>query len=228
MNDANKDAVDVERFTEDIEQVAAKLSSNEEQIVMRRINYVKQRLVELYKRNLVKINHSVLELICAKHFIKYGYDVDVERQLNDVLICDVYASKGDNVFIVEIETGFVPPEHALDPVTYTAARVASKIARYSAFAGKFALATPVLSLLPVQELFLKPPRYRNKEEVARVKALCDRYYSNPPISMEEIKNSRLHSIMIINADDARVIEIEPETYVESIKASIDRVGIKFY
>jgi len=220
--------VDIERFAEDIEHVAARLSSNEEQLILKKINYVKHRLIELYKRNLVKINHSVLELICAKYLIKYGYDVDVERQLNDVLICDVYASKGDNVFIVEIETGFVPPDHALDPIAYSAARVASKIARYSAFAGKFALATPVLSLLPVQGLFLKPPRYRNKEEIASVKALCDRYYSNPPISMEEIKNARLHSIMIINVDDTRVIEIDPDSYVESIRSSIDSMGIKLY
>ncbi|MCS7140768.1 MAG: hypothetical protein NZ888_01100 [Candidatus Nitrosocaldus sp.] len=219
--------MDVERFTEDINQIAMKLSSNEDQLVMKRVNYVKQRLVDLYRRNLVKINHSVLELICAKHLIKYGYDVDVERQLNDILICDVYASKGDNVFIVEIETGFVPPEHALDPIAYSAARVASKIARYSAFAGKFALATPALSLLPVQEIFLKPPRYRSRDEVARVKALCDRYYSNPPISVEEIKGARLHSIMVIDADDARVVEVDPETYLESIRANLHGVGIKF-
>ncbi len=220
--------MDLERFTEDIEHVAAKLSNNEEQPVLKRINYVKQRLIELYKRNLVKINHSVLELICAKHLIKYGYDVDVERQLNDVLICDIYASKGDNVFIVEIETGFVPPEHALDPIAYSAARVASKISRYSAFAGKFALATPLLSILPVQELFLKPPRYRSKDDIAKVKALCDRYYSNPPIGMEEIKNARLHSIMLINADDARVVEVDPDTYVEGIRTSTANIGIRFY
>ncbi|MEM4443590.1 MAG: hypothetical protein QW593_05050, partial [Candidatus Nitrosocaldus sp.] len=126
------------------------------------------------------------------------------------------------------ETGFVPPEHALDPMAYSAARVASKIARYSAFAGKFALATPALSILPVQELFLKPPRYRSKDDIGKVKALCDRYYSNPPISMEEIKNARLHSIMIINADAIRVVEMDPDTYVESIRTSMDGIGIKFY
>ena len=56
-------------------------------------------------RNLVKINHSAMELVCAKHLIRYGYKVDVEKQLTDILICDVYAEKGDGAAIVEIETG---------------------------------------------------------------------------------------------------------------------------
>lgn len=215
--------MNVERFAYDIDQVVSKVTVNENESIIRRVNYVRNRLIELYKRNIVKINHSVLEVICAKHLIRYGYDVDVERQLNDILVCDLYATKGDNILVVEIETGFVPPEHALDPLTYTSARVASKIARYSAFADKFALATPVLSILPIQRIFLKPPRYRGSEEIARVKALCDRYYSNPPIKFEEIKNARLHSILVIDTDDATVKEMDPEAYIELVK-DIEALG----
>lgn len=219
--------MNVERFVYDINQIVSKITVNESESVIKRINYVRNRLIELYKRNIVKINHSILEVVCAKHFIKYGYDVDVERQLNDILVCDLYATKGDNILIAEIETGFVPPEHALDPLTYTSARVASKIARYSAFADKFALATPVLSILPIQSIFLKPPRHRSNDEIARVKALCDRYYSNPPIKVEEIKNARLHSVLVINADDAIVKEMDPEAYVELVK-SIESIGYNNY
>ena len=54
-----------------------------------------------------------MELVCAKHLIEFGYTVDVEDWF-DILVCDVFASKGDGEAIVEIETGFIPPEHALD------------------------------------------------------------------------------------------------------------------
>ena len=56
-----------------------------------------------------------MELVCARHLIKYGYAVDVER-LNEILICDLYATKGEGEAIVEIETGFIPPEHAGSPI----------------------------------------------------------------------------------------------------------------
>ena len=47
--------------------------------------------------------------------------------MTDILVCDVFATKGDGEAIVEIETGFTPPEHALDPTSYYVARIASKI-----------------------------------------------------------------------------------------------------
>jgi len=129
----------------------------------------------------------------------------------------VYAKKGDGSFIVEIETGFTPPEHALDPLAYYVSRIASKISRYSQFASKFALATPPVSILPIPEIFLNPPRNRKAAEIKRVKELCDKYYKNPPISVDEIQNARLHAIYIINIDDANVNELDPEAYQELIK-----------
>ncbi|MFQ5940826.1 MAG: hypothetical protein ACE5KA_03915 [Nitrososphaerales archaeon] len=204
--------MDLEKFTRDVNEVAFKSCVNEDQLVLQRVNFVKQRLIDLYKRNLVKINHSVMEIVCAKQLIKYGYDVDVERQLSDTLVCDVHATKGDGSFVVEIETGFTPPEHALDPLTYYIARIASKIARYSPFASKFALATPLASILPIPEIFLKPPKYRKSAEVNRVKELCDKYYKNPPLDIKAIINARLHSIYLINIDDAKITELDPDTY----------------
>jgi hypothetical protein len=162
----------------------------------------------------VKINHSVLEMVCAKHLIKAGYCVEVEYQLNDWLTCDLYAVKGEGRLILEIETGFTPPEHALDPYTYNKARTASKIARYSSYADKFVLGTTPTNILPIPPVFLKPPKYRRVSEVKEVKTLCDAYYRNPPVSCEEIKNSRLHAIYIIDVDKGTVREIDPEIYVE--------------
>jgi hypothetical protein len=188
--------------------------------IIKRMDFVKFRLIELYKRNIVKINHSAMELVCARHLIRYGYAVDVERQLNDILICDLYATKGEGEAILEIETGFIPPEHALDPLSYYSARVASKIARYSKFANQFVLATPPVSVLPIPKIFRRPPRDRSRDDIKKVKELCDRYYRNPPISFSEILNSRLHIIYIINVDQGKVTEMDVDSYVDATEGMV--------
>ncbi len=209
--------MDLERFTADVTNLAAKMTVGESEEIMLRMDFVKSRLIELYKRNVVKINHSAMELVCARHLIRYDYAVDVERQLNDILICDLYATKGDGEAIVEIETGFIPPEHALDPLSYYSARVASKIARYSKFANQFVLATPPVSVLPIPKLFRRPPRDRGRDEIMRVKELCDRYYRNPPVSFNEILNSHLHMIYIINVDQGKVTEMDIDSYFDAVE-----------
>lgn len=218
--------MDLEKFTRDVNEVALKACVNQDRVFVQRLDFVKQRLIDLYKRNLVKINHSVMEIVCARHLIKNGYEVDVEKQLSDTLVCDVHATKGDGSFIVEIETGFTPPEHALDPLRYYVARIASKMARYSQHASKFALATTSTSYLPVPAIFMKPPRSRKEAEVRKIKELCDEYYRNPPINMNEIHNARLHSIYIINVDDAFVNELDPDAYQETIKEPRKLFGVE--
>jgi hypothetical protein len=208
--------LDLERFTEDVNTLSGKLVEKESDEVVRRLDFVKYRLIELYKKNLVKINHSTMELVCAKHLIHYGYTVDVEKQLTNILVCDLFATKGDGETIVEIETGFIPPEHALDPLSYYSARIASKIARYSKFSNQFVLATPPVSNLSIPQVFGRPPRYRKHSEVEQVKSLCDRYYRNPPVSLNEIQSARLHMIYIINIDDGRITEMDIESYFEAI------------
>ncbi|MBV9178256.1 MAG: hypothetical protein JO327_13495 [Nitrososphaeraceae archaeon] len=208
--------MDLERFSADVNTLSNKMTLGESQEIIERMNFVKQRLIELYKKNIVKINHSVLELVCARHLIHYGYTVDVEKQLTDILVCDLHATKGDGVAIVEIETGFIPPEHALDPLSYYSARIASKIARYSKFANQFVLATPPVSILPIPKIFGRPPRDRRDAEIQQVKLLCDKYYRNPPVSLNEILTGRLHIIYIINIDDGKVIEMDIESYFEAI------------
>jgi hypothetical protein len=192
------------------------MSAGDPEETVEKLNFVKNRLIELYQRNLVKINHSAMELVCAKHLIRYGYTVDVEKQLTDILICDVYAEKGDGAAIVEIETGFIPPEHALDPLSYYAARIASKIARYSKYANQFVLATPPVSILPIPSLFRRPPRDRRQNEIKKVKVLCDRYYKNPPVTEDEILNGRLHITYIINIDAGKVVEMDTDSYFENV------------
>ena len=194
--------------------VAEKLTNGHTPEIKSRINFVRERLIELYKKNLVKINHSVLEMICAANLISHGYTVDIEKQLSNILVCDVFATKGDGTFIMEIETGFTPPDHALDTIDYYVARISSKIARYSQHCSKFALATPVVGILPIPKLFLKPPSDRKMEEVQRIKNLVDRFYKNPPIEIDDILNARLHSVYLINIDKGFAKQLDPYTYLD--------------
>ena len=203
-----------ERFEQDLTALLSRLTMGMEKEVENKLNMLKDRLVNLQKENVVKINHSVMELVCAKHLILKGYEVQLEYPLNEVLTCDLYSIKGYGNLIVEIETGFIPPEHALDPLTYTSARLASKIIRYSSFAGKFALGMPPHYILPFPHALAKPPRRRTPEEIKAIRKLCDKYYQNPPVTEEEICNARIQEIYIIDVDQAKVQEIDPAAYMK--------------
>ncbi len=217
--------MDVEKFEADLDTLISnsRIKDNE---LLRMVREIKKRLTSLYKRNQIKINHSIMELIVAIHLLKYGYEsVEVEKQLNDLLRCDVYAKKGDGDMIVEIETGFIPPEHALDPLLYYKARLASKIARYSNFASKFTLATPQQSILPIHELFTKPVKDRSRDEIYALKELCDLYYKNPPITIDEIQYGRLHSIFVLSIESASVLEFDPYRYKMILADSLQEFKI---
>jgi hypothetical protein len=203
-----------ERFEQDLTALMSRLTLGVEKEAENKLNMLKDWLLNLQKENVVKINHSVMELVCAKHLILKGYEVQLEYPLNEVLTCDLYSIKGYGNLIVEIETGFIPPEHALFPLTYTSARLASKIIRYSSFAGKFALGMPPHYILPFPRALAKPPRKRTPGEIGLIKKLCDRYYQNPPVTEEEIQNARIQEIYIIDVDQAKVQEIDPEAYMK--------------
>jgi len=153
-----------------------------------------------------------MEIICAKHLIKNGFDVDIEHELTS-LSTDIYAKKGYGSLIIEVETGFVPPDHALDPMSYLKGRITSKITRYSAYANKFILATTPYYIMQIPSSLIKPPRFRTPEEVEYLKELCDKYYTNPPVSLEEIRNARLHSIYVVDVDNTSIREWEVNEYM---------------
>lgn len=203
-----------EKFEEDLNTLLRRLFQDISEINQSKLSKLKDRLVELYRKNVVKINHSVMELVCAKHLVERGYEVQLEQPLDMGLTCDLLAFKGYGSLIVEIETGFVPPEHALDPSSYLAARIASKIVRYSSYAGKFALGIPPYYVLQFPQIFAQPPRERTQNEISKVKDLCDLYYHNPPVSFAEIRNARIHTVYVIDVDDGIVKEVDPESYVK--------------
>jgi len=207
--------LDVRRFKADLYELASKACAHDDQEVRSKVFGIADTLVTLYKKNLVKINHSALELVCARSLVKQGYAVKVEHGLDETLVCDVMGTRGDGTLIVEIETGFIPPEAALEPSSYARSRIASKIARYSRFAGKFALGTTPSYILDLPEFFVKPPRVRSPVEAAGIKALTDVRYNKPPISIDELVQARVHAIFLIDVDSASTQEIDPETYVAS-------------
>jgi hypothetical protein len=203
-----------QKFEKDLTVLITRLTKDSEKEVEEKLLVLKDWLIKLHKENVVKINHSVMELVCAKYLIQKGYEVQLEYPLNELLTCDSYGAKGLGNLIVEIETGFIPPENALAPLTYTSARLASKIIRYSSFAGKFALGVPPHYTLPFPRALAKPPRNRENWEILQIKKLVDAYYQKPPVSLEEIRNARIHEIYIIDVDRAKVQEIEPEAYLK--------------
>ncbi|MBT8243397.1 MAG: hypothetical protein HKO48_04600 [Nitrosopumilus sp.] len=219
--------MDLEKFRNDVNVMTEKLSENLKENDAPKLNKVRDCLIELYQKNLVKINHSILELICASSLISRGYYVEVEKDVSEILVCDIFAKKGGGNTIIEIETGFTPPEHAMDTIDYFSARIMSKIARYSQHCSKFSLATPVVGILPISKIFLLPPNARKKEDVQKIKNLCDKYYKNPPINYDDILNAHLHSIFLINIDKGFAKELDPQGYVDLTDSLLERSEVQY-
>jgi hypothetical protein len=205
----------MKKFARDLDILLTKLHKNVDDETYEKLRSLRDRLIQLNKKKVVKINHSVMELVCAKHLVLSGYDVNVEHPLTERLICDLYGVKGLGALIVEVETGFVPPNQALSPSTYRKARIASKITRYSNNAEKFGLAVPHYYILHIPPVLARPPMDRTPEALNEIKGLCDLYYKNPPVSMDEIRNARLHTVYVLDVDRATLREIDPTTYLEN-------------
>ena len=196
-----------DKFSRDLDRLLDKIKPTTTAETMQQLGEVRDALVELRKRRLVKINHSVIELLCARHLIERGYRVAVEQLLEGgALVADIFATRqtGDNqnpnnnsqtthngTLVVEVETGFVPPEAALSPGRYRQARIAAKIARYSGHAQAFALATPNYHVLQVPKVLLRPPKDRSSEEIQQLKVLCDEYYMTPPILIDKLAKTEV-------------------------------------
>ena len=219
--------MDLEKFCDDVFKITDQLSERLTDEQIKKLSFVRGRLVELYQQNLVKINHSVLEIICASELIRQGYLVNVEERLSDILVCDIFATKGGGSIIIEIETGFTPPAHALNTVDYYAARIMSKIARYSKYCSKFCLATPVVGVLPIPSIFLIPPLARNLNDVKKNQVICKRFYKNPAIEFDSILNAHLHSIYLINTDKVFAKQLDPQNYVDLTKKLLDKSEVNY-
>ena len=208
----------MQQFRSDLDLLLTRLSARVNPQIMKGLESIHDRLNLLADRREVKINHSVMELICASHLISKGYWVEVEREIGGGMVCDLYGRMGQGEgrdIVTEVETGFVPPEESLDPTSYRRTRIASKIARYSLFSDLFALATPNYHTLQIPEVLIYPPKNRDGEELSTLAEECAGHYKNPPISLMELLSCHLDAVYIIWVDECRVVEMTPAEYIGS-------------
>ena len=67
----------------------------------------------------------------------------------------------------------------------------------------------------------------NKNDILKIKNLCDRYYKNPPINYDDILNAHLHSIYLINIDKGFAKELDPQGYVELTAHLLGRSDVNY-
>ncbi|MEN2974405.1 MAG: hypothetical protein ABDH32_02360 [Candidatus Caldarchaeales archaeon] len=206
----------IDKFESDILRIFEKAVSIYGSNIRGKLSRLSDKLINLHRANRVKINHSVMEMILGAYLIDRGYEVDVEADVGDNLVADVTAYNGEEKMIVEIETGFTSPENALDPQSYLTARIISKLARYSKYADLFSFATPLHNVLQIPRFYLKTIRERSLKEALILRDLCSRYYSQPPITIEDLRNSRIDSIYLLNIDTLEVRRLTPKKYVETL------------
>lgn len=223
------------RFIRDMDTLLEKLAPDTSAEVMEQLGKVRQRFVELSRKRLVKINHSIMQFLCAKHLIENGFRVEIEYPLNGgTLMADIFAvrerligtddardailskmhgiKENEECLVLEVETGFVPPKAALSPGTYRKTRIAAKIARYAGFSHFFCLATPHYHVLQIPNAMLQRVGQRDVDELMNLKAMCDAQYFSPPVLYDELATSEIHSIFIVNIDEMKVLEVDPQKY----------------
>ncbi|RLF05241.1 MAG: hypothetical protein DRK00_04925 [Thermoprotei archaeon] len=217
-----------------IEDIDAAISSLEERLnpdTRRKLKRLGDRLKELALRRVISSNHTVMELVVAAYLLSRGYEVEVEHALSPSLVCDVYGVKDGRSLIVEVETGFVPPENSLDPVAYRMARELSKVARYSRYADEFAVAVPPFHILQLPYIMFLPPEERVRWGISHFKRLIDSYYSKPPVRFDELLEAKLHYVYIVLVDKLQLIELTAREYyisfLEKPAAILSQAGWPF-
>ena len=228
------------KFTHDMDILLDQLEPSTKLGTISQLSPICDRLIELNKKRLVKINHSILQVICAKHLIDQGYSVKVEHPLlGGQLMADLFATRKkepeieydiesiliserlglpDDVeaLVVEVETGYVPPKAALYPGKYRTTRMAAKIARYCRYSHRFGMATPNFHVLQIPRILMMPPEQRNQEKLEKLLRRCNEFYQNPPILLDSLKMSEVDSVYIINVDHGTITEIPPDKYLDAI------------
>lgn len=182
------------------------------------IEHLVYKLTRLYIDGKVKTNHSVLEIVVAGYLARRGYEyVDVERVVDREreTVCDVYAVKQGQRLIVEVETGYIPPNKALDPLGYLAARIVAKLARYRNHADRVSVAIPPSFLAPIPPTLLKPPEERSVAELLELKKLIEEHYGEE-VGLDSLAQLALDAIMLVDVSRGVIYEVDPLTYYSQV------------
>ncbi len=127
--------------------------------------------------------HAILQFIVALDLYKRGFDVSVEEPVDGGFKADVYAECPTGRVIVEIETGYIPPDRIHGLEEFLDAKIAFKAIAYSIYADLFILATPSHIRLPIPQELLKPIELREAEDITIIRELALRY--------DKVKASRI-------------------------------------
>lgn len=237
------DGMAKDEFSRDLDSLLSRIRPAADSGTMDQLREIRNRLVALKRKQLVQINHSVMEVICARHLMATGYSVKVEYPLDKgTIIADIFATRprqsgapnsrrhtdaseerglleDTETLVVEVETGYVPPMAALSPVQYGQARMAAKTARYGRHGDYFALATPVYNVLPIPDHLFDAPDIRSREHTDQLKALCDRYYRSPPVTWESLAAARIDNIYVVDVDSTNVVQVQASDYHSTVLAA---------
>ncbi len=87
------------KFAQDLSFFIKKIGKDLDRKTFKKLIRIQRKLIELHTKGLVKINHSVMEVLCAKFLMIEGYEVEVEKPLGVNLTCDIYGVKGGGVLL---------------------------------------------------------------------------------------------------------------------------------
>jgi len=213
--------VDYADYQRDLKLLEEKLTSGMDATYAEKLHEIEQRLVDVRKKKKQSINHSAMILVVSKHLVIRRYKVEVEHDLGDGLVCDIYAyrpaggqgTKPTKDFIMEIETGYVGPEYAIDPNKFLKARAARKIESYSQYSKKFFIGTPPHNIVYIPEMFLKPREKRTEAEIKYWNGLCAEYYKNPSLDFNNSKG-HIEGLYVINVDSGGVQSMDVNSYMK--------------
>jgi hypothetical protein len=165
--------------------------------------------------------HAMLQFLVALDLHRRGFDVSVEEPVDGGFKADVYAEGPTGRVIVEIETGYVPPDRMYELEGFLEAKVAFKAVAYSFYTDLFVVATPSHMSLSIPEELLKPIESRSVEDVIAIRELALRYDRvKASRILWRAHASRVDGVAYINVSDRRVYYLIPLNPPSSPKVQI--------
>lgn len=167
-----------------------------------------ERLKEVHRGGRTNVNHAAIALVLAAYLENNGYQVQVEKEVNQLQV-DVWGYRGETV-VAEVETGYVPPWEVHRSLEYLTGRLSTKIARYSTLGEKFLLAVPPFYLPPIPRVFIKNPERRDEEDLKEEAYYIGLYANVDGVGMDSLRRAKVDNIALVDVGEARVKLLNPD------------------
>jgi len=165
--------------------------------------------------------HAMLQFLVALDLHRRGFDVSVEEPVDGGFKADVYAESPMGRVIVEVETGYVPPDRMYELEGFLEAKIAFKAVAYSAYTDLFIVATPSHMSLSIPGELLKPIESRDVRDVIAIRELALRYdKARASRVLWRAHVSRVDGLAYINVSDRKVYYIIPINSSPTLRAQI--------